>query len=85
MRNRGGSVISTVDASPIRFQVTAGSTLAAELARLKYAVRSVGTTTAPIPITEMVAQSGRPKSEKVARDEGGLASDVFEVDMPLIR
>jgi|SRR5689334_5516164 hypothetical protein len=86
IRNRGGSVISTVDASPIKFQVTAGSTLPAELAKLKYAVRSIGTTTAPMPTTEMIAQPGRPRSEKVARDQVGLASlDIFEVDMPLIR
>ena len=86
IRNRGGFVVSPVDASPIRFEVGPSSKLPDELRQMGYPLLEVGTTQKIMPFTETLTEHGKPKSEKVTRDHVGLVNvTAYEFPMPLCR
>jgi hypothetical protein len=86
IRNRHGMVTSPPDVSPLRFEITPGSSLAEELRRLGYKVLGAGTTERLTPFTETISEHGRPKDQKVTRNHVGFAQvEIYDLDLPVIR
>lgn len=83
IRNRGGTVTSLPDLSPMVFQCSPGSKLPSEFERKHFPIRPLGEVETLGPITEMVSEYGKPASQKVARDHVGVTRMLaYEIDLP---
>jgi hypothetical protein len=71
------------DQSPVRFQVTVGSSLPGTLQEMGYKLFPVGTAERLILTTETLSEHGR--QEKIQRDHVGIAQvAAFEFDLPCL-